>query len=644
MHAAHIQTMEIQQAVLPAPANDAARRSSANEPFSLAWQRELSTGSATADETAFRSAGKAQGPAQPKMNTVEDKSSPEPEPAAEGREPLREDVQAGTPTKGGFSMRPSATPESLLNAMPETGLNATPDTRFNATPVARPNATPVTSGNATPNPELNVTPRTNLNATPDAKPSAVPVERLNVTPDARPNVTPDAKPSAVPVERLNAAPDTKPNVAPDTMLNATPDTMLNAAPDTMPNATPASKPAATQTARPISTPSAKTSRPSVATPAATPAVDAKKKHRMQVTTSDDSIQTSKPSVDAAPQIADVAVAVAQAGVATAAIRIDTTTASALPAGPEAVKMSATGTKRQIPSDATGKNAVVKTPLATDPRADVGAQTSMGKVAEGVATAASAVQSGESQWAAMAVDHGMHSNPAGLSAGGAGGFTDAGTQHGSTPGLTPGHVSPALHAGAELRSEVLNMTGASSPVPSQGHQMLAASPRQLEVGLVDGTHGWLQIRAELGVGGAVSASLTGSAVAHESLRQAVPELASFLESEAVSVSKIAVHRAAESSPAMGQAQDGSGQQGQAQGGRESQQNAGGDAGASGKDSQVPSGYEIGPASGPASSAPDVTAGNEVGQPNWMRDVSPAVFGGGMSFGVGGGSGSWLNVLA
>jgi len=76
---------------------------------------------------------------------------------------------------------------------------------------------------------------------------------------------------------------------------------------------------------------------------------------------------------------------------------------------------------------------------------------------------------------------------------------------------------------------------------------------LELGVFDGTHGWLRIRAELGTGGAVNASLTTNAAAHESLRVALPALADYLRAEAIGVDKIAVYRTTDSSSAMSTAQ-------------------------------------------------------------------------------------------
>jgi hypothetical protein len=84
-----------------------------------------------------------------------------------------------------------------------------------------------------------------------------------------------------------------------------------------------------------------------------------------------------------------------------------------------------------------------------------------------------------------------------------------------------------------------VAGSSAVAP----QVLMSGPTRLDVGVFDGTHGWLRVRAELGVGGTVNASLTASGAAHESLRAVLPEMASYLQSEAVSVSRIALHRAA-----------------------------------------------------------------------------------------------------
>jgi hypothetical protein len=95
----------------------------------------------------------------------------------------------------------------------------------------------------------------------------------------------------------------------------------------------------------------------------------------------------------------------------------------------------------------------------------------------------------------------------------------------------------IHSAATTQTEARGVGSGDAP------QVLASGPARLDVGVLDGTHGWLRIRAEMGAGGAVSAALTANAVAHESLRAVLPEMASYLESESVSVSRIALHRAA-----------------------------------------------------------------------------------------------------
>jgi hypothetical protein len=185
------------------------------------------------------------------------------------------------------------------------------------------------------------------------------------------------------------------------------------------------------------------------------------------------------------------------------------------------------------------------------------------------------------------------------------------------------------------------TGANLP----GHQILSAGPTQLEVGVMDGTHGWLQIRAELGAGGSINTSLTGSATAHAPLQQSVPEMTSYLASESVSVSGIAVHKASEMAGTMawGQGQSegqaaGSGS-GASRGGGPSTHDGGvamdgaqsGSGGGRGGSPTDDGGAVMGGASGPIG----------VG---WLGGVSPAVFASGFSSGVSlaTGTGSWLSV--
>jgi hypothetical protein len=99
------------------------------------------------------------------------------------------------------------------------------------------------------------------------------------------------------------------------------------------------------------------------------------------------------------------------------------------------------------------------------------------------------------------------------------------------------VSPSLVLPSAILNHGSNAQGIE--MSDQGH--IASGPPHLDVGVFDGTHGWLRIRAELNPAGAVYASLTANASAHVLLKSALPEMASYLISEAVGVSKIAVHR-------------------------------------------------------------------------------------------------------
>jgi hypothetical protein len=70
-------------------------------------------------------------------------------------------------------------------------------------------------------------------------------------------------------------------------------------------------------------------------------------------------------------------------------------------------------------------------------------------------------------------------------------------------------------------------------------LLAATPTSLEVGVANGTHGWLKIRAEM-EGGVVTASLSsGSAMGQETLHRELPSIAAYLQDEKVSVNTLVI---------------------------------------------------------------------------------------------------------
>jgi hypothetical protein len=122
---------------------------------------------------------------------------------------------------------------------------------------------------------------------------------------------------------------------------------------------------------------------------------------------------------------------------------------------------------------------------------------------------------------------------------------------------------------------------------------------------------------------------------------VPEMARYLESEAVSVSKIAVHRIAENSSSMSLPPGGGQQDGDTQGRRETRDGAG----ATQRSSTLENGDGSGQASAMVSSATDESAAGVSGFSGWIGGLSGvmpwiATAGGYWE----GGSGSWLNVSA
>ena len=102
------------------------------------------------------------------------------------------------------------------------------------------------------------------------------------------------------------------------------------------------------------------------------------------------------------------------------------------------------------------------------------------------------------------------------------------------------TATGLHAG----HGELDGGGGATPLGMDGaHQTLATTPTSLEVGVANGTHGWLKIRAELATGGGVNASLsTASPAGQEMLHRELPSLAAYLQQAQVAVNSVVVHPA------------------------------------------------------------------------------------------------------
>lgn len=160
--------------------------------------------------------------------------------------------------------------------------------------------------------------------------------------------------------------------------------------------------------------------------------------------------------------------------------------------------------------------------------------------------------------------GVSADLAGSGAAGAGkaeigiGSIIAAVQHVSTD--SPGQGSTASFGAAVHHGSVAEAAPlvGSHNAASSGEQMttgesrpglLGATPTSLEVGIANGTHGWLKIRAEM-EGGVVTASLSpGSMAGQEMLHRELPSLAAYLQEEKLGVNTL-VLKPAEMPDSMG----------------------------------------------------------------------------------------------
>jgi len=104
-------------------------------------------------------------------------------------------------------------------------------------------------------------------------------------------------------------------------------------------------------------------------------------------------------------------------------------------------------------------------------------------------------------------------------------------------------SAGLPGGMKEQGDQVGVGASIGEVP----RMLTATPTSREVGVQNGMHGWLKIRAEMTEGGVVNASVsTASSTGQEMLHRELPGLTAYLVEEKVAVNAVVVH----SSPATG----------------------------------------------------------------------------------------------
>jgi hypothetical protein len=164
-------------------------------------------------------------------------------------------------------------------------------------------------------------------------------------------------------------------------------------------------------------------------------------------------------------------------------------------------------------------------------------------------------------------------------------------------------------------------------PGMGSKTIEATPTVLEIGVPSGSHGWLKIRAEVGEGGAVQASMSSATVGgQDALHRELPAMNAFLQSEHVPVS-LQIGNVA----AGGSSTDGSGSGSGAGSTLDFSAGTGSSGTAGGEGSRQAAGPQSSssPAAERADAIPVQSAWTEAGQ-----------YGGASSLGGGG----WLNVMA
>jgi hypothetical protein len=155
--------------------------------------------------------------------------------------------------------------------------------------------------------------------------------------------------------------------------------------------------------------------------------------------------------------------------------------------------------------------------------------------------------------------------------------------GAAVGHTPGDIAggkvqagAAVAHAANLQAGSRDEGGVAGASEMGGmHRVLTATPTALEVGVANGTQGWLKIRAEMTEGGQVNASLSSATSSgQEMLHRELPALTAYLHEERVSVNAVAVQTntaaGAGPMPAGGMNPESRGQQREQQGGGEQQQ--------------------------------------------------------------------------
>jgi len=101
---------------------------------------------------------------------------------------------------------------------------------------------------------------------------------------------------------------------------------------------------------------------------------------------------------------------------------------------------------------------------------------------------------------------------------------------------------------QVSSREQDRAGAVAPSMDGAPRIMMATPTSIEVGIQNGTHGWLKVRAEMAEGGVVNASVSAaSSAGQEMLHRELPALTAYLQEEKVAVNAVIVHAPSVSGP-------------------------------------------------------------------------------------------------
>jgi hypothetical protein len=196
-----------------------------------------------------------------------------------------------------------------------------------------------------------------------------------------------------------------------------------------------------------------------------------------------------------------------------------------------------GEKVGVPDIETGM------PVAADSGVSAKSGAGQGKVS---AVAVSAVGDGDSKVQgaagfAAAVVHAM-AGGADVSSGVGSGVVVFGSKAGDLIAVkVPAGDAAAHAAGLTAGSGDPHGSGVVGASMEFVPRMLTATPSVLEVGIQNGTHGWLKVRAEMADGGVVNASVSAaSSAGQEMLHRELPALTAYLQEEKVAVNAVVVH--------------------------------------------------------------------------------------------------------